>query len=275
MRIREAILALWGAISIMSSAPALAQWGTVNQPPTDQAQVFINGYLQNQTLDLSNMMSLTQPWRQGEVVDSVTIYTRPDQYSFGSRVSLVADGMIVASDGCQSSAIQLRPVRRVELNGWLGQILLQVQGTVYVDQIVMHMHREGGQPPWPGPNPGPIPPPHPQPPPGQGQIVLSATLTNVGSSGRIELTSVLNLNAYRGYRLQALIVRGRSVAGPGRGCASLTINDVPAGEVTFDHIDQMQSFPLRGAWIAGVNVMQMFLQLDGVQARQVQLVLSR
>jgi hypothetical protein len=292
MSIREVILALLFAVvsSVIINSPAEAQqalrrghgasdWHGPQQPnmPTtqDQAQATVNSYIQNQTLDLSNLLGLTQSYRQGEVIDSVTIYTTPTQYSYGSQMLLIANGMVVAADNSGSSAVTMYPSQMVQLNGYYGQVTLQVQGTVYISQIVMRMHRVNN--PYP-PAPPPMPPPQPGPipaPPGQGQIVLSANLTNVGSNARVELVSILNLNAYQGYRLQSLIITGRSAVANQAGIATLTINNVQAGQASFDHISQAQSIPLRGAWIAGVNALQMSLDLRGVQAMQVQLVLSR
>lgn len=251
-----------------------------NVPSTqDQAQATVNSYIQNQTLDLSSLLSLTQSYRQGEVVDSVTIYTTPTQYSYGSQMLLIANGMVVAADNSGSSAVTMYPSQMVQLSGYYGQVTLQVQGTIYISQIVMRMHRVNNPyPPAPPPMPQPMPPPQPGPipaPPGQGQIVLSANLTNVGSNARVELVSILNLNAYQGYRLQSLIITGRSAIAYQMGVATLTINNVQAGQASFDHMSQAQSIPLRGAWIAGVNALQMYLDLRGVQAMQVQLVLSR
>jgi hypothetical protein len=97
----------------------------------------------------------------------------------------------------------------------------------------------------------------------------------VGSSGSVELSSLMNLNAYRGYRLQALIITARAAMAGGHGWATLTINNVQAGQVAFTGMTQQQSIPLRGAWIAGLNTQSLLLQLQGVQASQVQLVISR
>lgn len=292
MSIREAILALLFAAvtSVISSSAQAQQWNgprhggggsaitPISNPAVggqDQAQAYLNTMIQNQNIDLSQLLNLTQTWRLGEVIDSVQVLTAATQASYGARLTLYANGLAVARAIGGSSVLTLFPNQMVQLNGTYGQIVLQVEGSVFITQIVMNLHRANNypQPPMPPAPPPQQPMPPPQQPPGQGQVVLTANLTNVGSSSRLELVSLLNLNAYRGYRLQSLIIQGRSVVAP--GIATLQINDVQAGQVSFDRMDQSQAIPLRGAWIAGVNALQMYLDLQGVQARQVQLVLSR
>jgi len=273
MRIREVILALAVCCSLLLASSAEAQqWssgsGGWQNNSGDQATAFVNSYVQNQTLDLSSLLNLAQPWRQGEIVDSLTIYTTPTQYSYGSQMALIANGMIVASDGSGASMVTLFPYQVVQLSGMYSQILLQVRGTVYINQIVMNMHNP--YPPAPYPQPQPIPQP-----PGQGQVVLTADISGMGSSAQVDLAAIMNLDAYRGMRLQSLIIVGRSAMAAGVGYATLAINNVQAGQVSFRGMTSTQVMPLHGAWIAGVNAQNMLLSLQGVQTRQVQLVLSR
>jgi|GEM_PF-2750045 len=285
MRIREVILALAVCCSLLLASSAEAQqWssgsGGWQNNSGDQATAFVNSYVQNQTLDLSSLLNLAQPWRQGEIVDSLTIYTTPTQYGYGSQMALIANGMIVASDGSGASMVTLFPYQVVQLSGMYSQIQLQVRGTVYINQIVMNMHQVNNYP-QPPPNPyppAPYPQPQPQPipqPPGQGQIVLTADISGMGSSAQVDLAAIMNLDAYRGMRLQSLILIGRSAMAAGVGYATLAINNVQAGQVSFRGMTSTQVMPLHGAWIAGVNAQNMLLSLQGVQTRQVQLVLSR
>lgn len=294
MSLKEVILALLVAIStslMVSSAKAQQAirghdggWhngGHGPQQPSvpdtgdrDQAVGSLNSYVQNQNIDLTALLQLAQPYRRGEIVDSVAVYTAAT--GSVSSLYLIADGRVVASASSTGGIITLIPAQMVQISGYQGQIYLQVQGTAYISQVVMSMHRLYAPPaPVPGP-PLPMPGPIPQPlPPSQQQVVLSANLSGMGSNATVDLVSLMNVNAYRGYHLQSLIIIGRAAVAGGQGVADLSINNVAAGQAVFTGMTQQQSIPLRGAWIAGLNTQQMLLQLRGVQAGQVQLVLTQ
>lgn len=195
-----------------------------------QKEIYLGRYITNEALPLRQLAGLGREF-EGYNVESVRVETRPAGYY--ANLELVVNGRVEASSSSNGSNVTLRPRGYSPLGRDVQSLRLRVQGTAYIDRIVIVLASNGGGYPGPGPGPGPrppYPPPYPGPQP-QPNVVSLPIHLNVRAYGdqRIDLAGYVNLSGYRGYRLQAIEVRGQAVYN--NALVDLLTNGYYAGQV--------------------------------------------
>lgn len=200
--------------------------GQPGNGPRIQKVVHLGRYVTNDTLPLRQLAGLGREF-QGYEVEAVRVATRPAGYY--SNFELLVDGRIVASAATNGANVALRPFGPTQL-GWDVQSLrLRVQGTAYIDQIVVVLSAPGAV--YPGPGPGPVPP-RPQPGPSQVTLPIHLNLQTSGGNDRIDLGRYVNLSRYPGYRVQSIQIGGQPVHN--NALVDVLLNGYPVGGVVLD-----------------------------------------
>lgn len=191
--------------------------------------IHLNRYITNETLPLRQLAGLGGQY-QGYSVESVQVQSRPTGYR--AHFDLLLNGRVEASAPAGGPQVMLRPRGPTQL-GWDVQALrLRVQGTAFVDRIVITVVQDSRPGPGPGPRP-PVPPRPPTPPPHPGEIVVPLQVNYpVYGNGHIELGHYVNVQAYRGYQVMSVEVQGRPSYN--NVLVDFLVNGYPAGSAALD-----------------------------------------
>jgi len=227
-----------------------------NYPNSDRRDIYVNRRVQNEHLDLLRLAGLDSWSDRGAVIESVEVIAQPGAVQ--SSLSLNADGYIVASQNYPSSYNTLYPNRNLVIGQNLNQLSLGVRGVLYIDRIIVNV-RNGSY------NPPPPPPPY-------GDVTAPGYVNQVYySNTTLDLIRITNLRQYRGYRVTAVTVRGRSNS---NGSARVVINGVVAGRVDLTYGGDTVSMPINA--VVGQNLNSLNLQIVPTsQIDSVEVVLSR
>lgn len=190
--------------------------------------VHLGRYVTNDTLPLRQLAGLGREF-QGYEVEAVRVATRPTGYY--ASFELLIDGRVTASAASNGANVALRPHGPTQL-GWDVQSLrLRVQGTAYIDRLVIVLSAPGGVYPGPGPGPRPVPP-HPGGP-SQVTLPIHLNLQTSGANDHIDLGRFVNLSRYPGYRVQSIQIGGQPVHN--NALVDVLLNGYPVGGVVLDY----------------------------------------
>lgn len=207
--------------------------------PVDSEDIFLGRWLTNEAVDLSRML---MGRAQGRQIESVILWSNSPSMAV---VSLRTNGWEDDSTRADRGGVLELRTRNASVVG-RDRIELLVNGQIYADRITVRLAR-GGYPP--GPN----------------QISLPVYVNQTVSTGSvISVERLINLNAYRGYRIDALSIEARNldrgvsradVLVNGRNVGSILLNGYgPSSEVYVNQmISGMDRIELRFAGYAAVD----------------------
>lgn len=261
------------------------QPGYPNQPGyqdgrTETKKIYIGRSVRDEVLDLRRLAGIGQQHRGMEVV-AVRARTRPDS-PYTTTVQLLADRRNVATQVNPGKRINLIPNQRLVLGSTVRELEMYITGSTFVDEITIELKdRNGGgqnpQPPqYPG-NPGypgqPQPPHYPGNPGYSENLDLWINRTTYGND-RIDLGSYFNMQQYRGYRIERVIVQAQ--AQNNVALADLLTNGFNQGTLQFDRYTQQQSLNLASRPDIGGAASSIMLYTRGnMTVQRVTLVLRR
>lgn len=246
---------------------------------SDVKSISIYRSVRNEVLDLRRLAGLGVQYRGYEVV-SVRARTRPDS-PYTTTVQLLADNRNVATQVNPGKRINLVPNQRLVLGSSVRELEMYVNGSTYIEEIVIEIRRTGGQQPpqYPG-YPPHEPPPYPGHPGNPGnpgyddQRVELYINRSTYSNDRIDLGNYFSMHQYRGYRIEQVIVTAN--AHNNVALADLLVNGFNAGTTQFDRYTSSQSLYLHNRPDIGGAASSLVLYTRGnMTVQRVTLVLSR
>lgn len=249
---------------------------------TEVRSVYIGRSVRNEVLDLRRLAGLGIHYRGWEVV-SVRAKTRPDS-PYTTTVQLLADGRNVATQVNPGKRINLIPTQRLVLGSSVRELEMYISGSTIIEEIAIEIRQtqdgiphEPDYPDYPGqPH---EPPPYPGNPypgnPGYGQQNLDLWINrSTYGNDRIDLGLYFNMQQYRGYRIQQVIVHAQ--AQHNVALAELLTNGFSQGTLQFDRYSQAQSLVLHQRPDIGGAASSIVLYTRGnMNVQHVTLVLSR
>lgn len=183
-------------------------------PPvySDSEEIYMGRMLQNETLDMSRMLSYRA---QGRQIESVIVWARTPAPAVLSLRNNGWEEDSVRAD-YPGAALQLR-VRSSMIVG-RDRAELFVNGRIQIDRITVQFSRGGYPPPPNGPN----------------SIVIPVVVNqSVYTGSVINVEHYVNLAAYRGYRLESLMLEARNMD-RGATRADVLMNGMNVGNVILD-----------------------------------------
>lgn len=260
------------------------QPGEPGYPGSDDGQteirtISLGRSVRDEVLDLRRLAGIGTQYRGYEVV-SVRGRTRPDS-PYTTTVQLLADRRNVATQVNPGKRIDLVPTQRLVLDSSVRSLELYISGSTVVDELVIELRHSYDQPPQYPDYPGQPhePPPYPGNPypgnPGYGQQNLDLWINrSTYGNDRIDLGAYFNMQQYRGYRIEQVIVYAQ--AQNNVALADLLINGFNQGTLQFDRYSQAQSLYLNQRPDIGGAASSIVLYTRGnMNVQRVTLVLSR
>lgn len=204
----------------------------------DRIEIPVRRYMNNETMSLNN-------WVGGSTVLYSVEISHNGYYNSG-WLNLMVDRRV---DDTEYTGYDNYSILTPRSPVWLGRagslVELQVNGSVYVDRIVLMVNRNGQyQPPMPG----------------RGIELQTGFLGNFQGRSNAELYSRLNLAMYSGYRIESVTIFGSSDRGFGQ--ATLLAGGYNRGSVTLPTGYSQQSIYL-GNVILGRDIYSLDLNLNG------------
>lgn len=232
--------------------PGQPDYPDYNDGRTETKKIYIGRSVRDEVLDLRRLAGLGQQHRGMEVV-SVRARTRPDS-PYTTTVQLLADRRNVATQVNPGKRINLVPNQQLVI-GQIRELEMYISGSTFVEEITIELQeRQGGghnpptypdYPTYPGqPH---EPPPYPGQPgnpgyPGQPGYTQNLDLwinRTVYNNDRIDLGAYFNMQQYRGWRIEQVIVDAR--AQNNVALADFLTNGFNQGTLQFDRYSSQQS----------------------------------
>jgi hypothetical protein len=156
---------------------------------TESLDIYMNRYVRNETLNLFYLSSLNR--YQGFRVQSVRVYIQRSR-EVNSSVQLLVNRFRDDERRADVGVVVLSPRSYLEIGRDLRDLDVFVRGEVLIERIVVDMVSEGG-----GYQPNP-------PNYGNDLVVQLPLPSYLPPQPRLNLTSYVDVNRYRGYRIKAV-----------------------------------------------------------------------
>ena len=192
-------------------------------PVNNQREIIISREISNNRIDLSMYLD------QGISLDSITVVGR--SLSQRTGLHLVVNSRLEDSSYDIFSSAMLRMISPIRVDRYRDRIELEVNGSVFIDRLIINseIDRRDGRDGRDGRHDdrrdrdGRF---------GRGAIELEARVfEHMRGLDLLQIDRLVNLHAYRGYRIESITVVGSSRRGHGRG--EILINRMSAGSVFF------------------------------------------
>ena len=192
-------------------------------PVNNQREIIISREISNNRIDLSMYLD------QGISLDSITVVGR--SLSQRTGLHLVVNSRLEDSSYDIFSSAMLRMISPIRVDRYRDRIELEVNGSVFIDRLIINseIDRRDGRDGRDGRHDdrrdrdGRF---------GRGAIELEARVfEHMRGLDVLQIDRLVNLHAYRGYRIESITVVGSSRRGHGRG--EILINRMSAGSVFF------------------------------------------
>ena len=169
----------------------------------------------NEQIDLRRLAGLNSGYYSGFEIVAVRATLRPT--TPGTTVAqLLVDGRIQAQQVNPGYQLSMYPQASIVLDRNARDVRLAISGGTYIDEIEIEVRSNGGYNPPPS-NPG------------YGRNIEVNVYRSMRGNDRLDIGSLVNLSAYRGYRIQQVIITGRATYQT--SFVSLLINSFNAGQV--------------------------------------------
>lgn len=225
--------------------------------------IYLGRSVRDEVLNLRQLAGLGQAYRGWEVV-SVRARTRPDS-PYRTTVQLLADRRNVATQVNPGNRINLIPNQRLVLGSSVRELEMYINGSTFVEEIQIEVRASsggGGYDPHPPGNPGFMP-----------DVDLWINRNVIGND-RIDLGHYFNMQQYRGYRIEQVIVYAQ--AQHNVALADLLVNGFNQGTLQFDRYMSRQTLYLHQRPDIGGAASSLVLYTRGnINVQRVTLILSR
>lgn len=214
---------------------------------SETRRIYIGRSLYNEQIDLRYLAGLNSGYYSGSEIVAVRATLRPT-YSGTTVAQLLVDGRIQAQQVNPGYQLSLYPNSgSVVLDRNARDVRLTVSGGTYIDEIQIDIRSNGGYNP---------------PPSNGGRNIDISVYRNMRSQDRLDVGSLINLSAYRGYRIQQVIITGR--ASYQTSFVSLLINSFNAGQIQMvSGYSQSQSIYLSNQPMIGQGADSIVLYTNG------------
>lgn len=240
----------------------IGQPGYPNYGRQEQKVIYLNRRVVNENISLTQLAGIGANYR-GYTLDSVVVNLRSTDYNV--NVALLADGREEDRLYSPQGSVQLRPRYRAVIGDDIRNLDLQIYGGVtFVDSIVVNLI-DNGRPGRPGPG---------RPLPGRGVDVPVYVSRRLIGNDRLDIGQYVNLNAYRGYRIQEVVIDATPVYNT--ALLDLLINGFQQGQtLQLDRYNSRQSVRPQNAVIGqGADSLVLYTRGD-LDVRGITLRLSR
>ena len=155
--------------------------------------IYLNRRVNNETLQLRQLAGIGENYR-GYEVESVEAQFRSSGYN--TEVALLTDGRMNESVYSPQGAVLLRPRYRAVLGEDIRTLQLEIRGNAQIESVTVNLRERSYQPPT---NPGRT-----------IDVPLYVNRRLYGND-RLDLGMYLDVNRYRGYRIQAIEIEANAV----------------------------------------------------------------
>lgn len=155
--------------------------------------IYLNRRVNNETLQLRQLAGIGENYR-GYEVESVEAQFRSSGYN--TEVALLTDGRMNESVYSPQGAVLLRPQYRAVLGEDIRTLQLEIRGNAQLESVTVNLRERSYQPPT---NPGRT-----------IDVPLYVNRRLYGND-RLDLGAYLDMNRYRGYRIQAIEIDANAV----------------------------------------------------------------
>ncbi|AZZ35414.1 hypothetical protein CIK05_00900 [Bdellovibrio sp. qaytius] len=250
---------------------------------SQDVKIYVGRSVRDEVLDLRRLAGLNQQYRGYEIV-SVRARTRPDS-PYTTTVQLLADGRNVATQVNPGKRINLIPNQSLVIGSNVRDLEMYISGSTFVDEITIELRQSSddgsdyphhpGHPHEPPPYPGqPQPPQYPGNPGGYTQNLDLWINRSTYGNDRIDLGMYFNMQQYRGYRIERVIVQAQ--AQNNVALADFYTNGFNQGTLQFDRYSSQQTlFLSQRPDIGGAASSIMLYTRGNMTVQRVTLVLSR
>ncbi len=216
-------------------------------------QVYIGRSVRNERLAIGQMAGLASQYQGWEVV-AVRAQTRPDSPS-QTIVQLISSGRVVAEQRNPGYSLNLTPNSRVIIGGYNGSLELSIFGSTQIDTLEIELvspNGNGGGGYNPNPNPGY----------GQSDRIDINIYRSTYGNDRVDLTSYIDMNRFRGMRIESVEIRARSDYNV--AIANLLVNSFDQGGLQFSGGgSQVGTIRLNQRPVIGQDASSLVLQTRG------------
>lgn len=215
---------------------------------TETRRIYIGRSVYNEQIDLRYLAGLNTGYYSGSEIVAVRANLRPN--SPGTTVAqLLVDGRIQAQQVNPGYQLSLYPNSgSVVLDRNARDVRLTFSGGTYIDEIQIDVRSNGGY--------------NPPPNPGYGRNIDLNVYRSMRGNDRLDIGSLVNLSAYRGYRIQQVIVTGRATYQT--SFVNLLINSFNAGQIQLvSGYSQSQSIYLSNQPMIGQGADSIVLYTSG------------
>ena len=182
---------------------------------SETRHIYLGRSVYNEQIDLRRLAGLNSGYYSGFEIVAVRATLRPT--TPGTTVAqLLVDGRIQAQQVNPGYQLSMYPQASIVLDRNARDVRLAISGGTYIDEIEIEVRSNGGYNPPPS-NPG------------YGRNIEVNVYRSMRGNDRLDIGSLVNLSAYRGYRIQQVIITGRATYQT--SFVSLLINSFNAGQV--------------------------------------------
>lgn len=214
--------------------------------PMDTKVGYVGRWVNGEKLPLMRILNIDSG-DYGKMIVAINVEIRQ---SNGARLDLLVDNRIEDSQGTQYATVPLRPRGQLRI-GQFQTLQLGVMGQVYIDRVIVHLRGGGGG--------GGYPPP---PPSYDRQYLERHVNGQFQGQSRLDLNHLVNLQAYRGYRVVEVMMRGRTRHG--NGMASVLVNNrVETQKQRVGVYSAIYTFHPFGGNVVGQDIWNLDLMMQG------------
>lgn len=155
--------------------------------------IYLNRRVNNETLQLRQLAGIGENYR-GYAVESVEAEFRSSGYN--TEVSLLTDGRREESVYSPQGSVLLRPISRAVLGEDIRTLQLEIRGNAQLVSVTVNLREQSYNPP------------------GRPDRTIDVPLyvnRRLYGNDRLDLSMHLDMNRYRGYRIQAIEIEANAV----------------------------------------------------------------
>jgi hypothetical protein len=240
---------------VLSTMMVVASFQTAfaqNVSSPERHEVLVARWLDNESLDLLKITNFNSSAYRGRIIDYVDVEIADLGLLNRGTLQLLSDGFLQDQLANPKKKNTLVPRSSLHIGFNLNQLDLNVLGKVFVVKVAVGIKAGNYNPPYP-PGPGP----------GHNQIRLRAGIYKTLYHGeRLELMGPLGINRYPGYRLESLVITGRS-AGNMTSSMIAYAQGFPEGQVAFTNYNQSKVIYPRPNYYVGNSLRSLELVNQG------------
>lgn len=222
-------------------------------------QIYIGRFMRDETIQLDQVL----PRPGGYETALIRTIEIDLQDSGRGALTLMVDGFREDFVNFLQPHTVIRPYRQLEFGRNFRSLGLQVNGKVYIDRVTVTYLSNGGYP-----DPGG---------PGHGEIRVSRELNRyLYNFNNTDLTYLLGLDQYRGYRIVSIDVETRNLDSRTIRLSLLANGQMQDDRQVSSYMNELTSLRLRNSGVIGRDVNNLSLLTDGsVHLQRVTLRLVR